>query len=264
MQAQPDIAAVAELFADRSRARMLIELADGSARPAGHLARIAGIAASTASAHLARLQTAGFVDVETTGRTRRYRIADQRIVAAIEALLPLARTEPAVGLNAVNEWQRLRVARSCYDHLAGRLGIDLLASLLERGALIRIDGVPGTSPRPDDQPSTRPRTAPYQLGPAAAPVLAEIGVDLDGLRTQRRPLIRICMDWSEQRHHLAGGLGEAILTRLLDLGWVTRPTGRRDLRVERPEAIAGWFAGDGTVRSSATRIMSSPPENASS
>jgi DNA-binding transcriptional ArsR family regulator len=241
MKAQPDLAAVAELFADRSRARMLIELVDGAARPAGHLARLAGISASTASSHLARLEAAGFVAVEAVGRTRRFRIADLRVVAAIEALLPLARSEPPVGLAAVDRWQRLRVARSCYDHLAGALGVDLLSGLVERRALIRTDGLDGTVPAPEDEPSTRLTAAPYELGPAADEIFGRIGIDLGELRAKRRPVIRACMDWSEQRHHLAGGLGAAIMAGLLSRGWISRRTGRRDLKVTDPAAISGWL-----------------------
>ncbi|MGO1567264.1 ArsR/SmtB family transcription factor [Brachybacterium sp. AOP35-5H-19] len=244
MEAHPDLASVAELFADRSRARMLIELVDGAARPAGHLARIAGVSASTASAHLARLQGAGFVTVEAAGRTRRYRITDLRVISAIEALLPLATTEPPVGLSAVDRWQRLRVARSCYDHLAGTLGVDLLTGLLEQGALVRTDGIDGTAPAPEDSPSVRLAAAPYELGPNAEEMLGEqLGVDLSVLQAGRRPLIRACMDWSEQRHHLAGHLGAAIMARILDHGWIGRRPGRRDLHVVDPEAIANWLAG---------------------
>lgn len=244
MEAQPDLAAVAELFADRSRARMLIELVDGAARPAGHLARIAGVAASTASSHLARLEAAGFVAVEASGRTRRFRITDPRVIAAIEALLPLAATELSEGLSAVNSWQRLRVARSCYDHVAGTLGVDLLAGLLERDALVRGDGVDGTAPAPGDELSAPVKAAPYTPGPSAEAVFGSIGIDLGGLRSGRRPLVRACMDWSEQRHHLAGALGAAIMTRMIDLGWIARRTGRRDLRVCEPGSITDWLTGE--------------------
>lgn len=243
MDAQPDIAAVAELFADRSRARMLIELVDGSARPAGHLARIAGVSASTASSHLARLEAAGFVGVDVAGRVRRYRITDLRVIAAIEALLPLARTEPLVGLATVNAWRRLRVARSCYDHLAGALGVDLLTGLLEHDALVRTDGIDGTAPAPTDELSSRVKAPPYALGPAAPGLFAQIGIDLDHLRASRRPLIRACMDWSEQRHHLAGALGAAIMSSMLDQGWIGRRSDARDLRVLQPESIAAWLTG---------------------
>jgi DNA-binding transcriptional ArsR family regulator len=242
MDAQPDLAGVAELLADRSRAGMLLELVDGAARPAGHLARIAGVSASTASSHLSRLEAAGFVVVETSGRTRRYRISDPRVVSAIEALLPLARTAPPTGLRAVDRWERLRVARSCYDHLAGTLGVDLLAGLLERGALVRTDGISGTMPGPTDRLSAAVPSVPYVLGGAADGMFSELGIELDALRSRRRPLIRACTDWSEQRHHLAGSLGAAVMTGMLERGWVTRREGRRDLRVADPAAIATWLA----------------------
>ncbi|GAA4642236.1 ArsR/SmtB family transcription factor [Gordonia humi] len=243
MHAHPDLAAVAELFADSSRARMLMELIDGAARPAGHLATIAGVSASTASSHLARLVEAEFVTVETSGRTRRYRIVDPRVVAAIEGLLPLARTEPPTGLTAVRAWDRLRVARSCYDHLAGGLGVDVLAGLVECDALVRIDGVPGTGLGSSDELSSSVPVAPYRVGPRGAEVFGVIGVDLGALNADRRPLIRACVDWSEQRHHLAGGLGAAVMTGMIGRGWVERRTGRRDLRVIEPEAVAAWLTG---------------------
>lgn len=243
MEDYTDLAGVAELFADRSRARMLVELVDGAARPAGHLARIAGISASTASSHLVKLTTSGLVDVEASGRTRRYRITDHRVITAIEALLPLGRIEPPSGLRAVNEWQRLRVARSCYDHVAGGLGVDVLAGLLESDALVRTDGIDGTAHGSGDQLSSPVATAPYVLGPAAAEVFGELGVDVDTVAAQRRPLIRACVDWSEQRHHLAGGLGAAVMTSLVDRDWVVRRARGRDLRVAEPEKIADWLTG---------------------
>jgi DNA-binding transcriptional ArsR family regulator len=222
---------------------MLLELVDGAARPAGHLARIAGVSASTASAHLARLESAGFLDAEVSGRTRRFRITDLRVIAAIEALLPLAPTAEPVGLRAVDQWQRLRVARSCYDHLAGTLGVDLLAGLLEQGALVRTDGVDGTAPGPHDELSAPVPAAPYEPGPMAPDMFGRIGIDVEVLRQGRRPLIRACMDWSEQRHHLAGALGAAVMTRMNDRGWVATREGRRDLRVLEPDSIGAWLTG---------------------
>ncbi|WOC13911.1 ArsR/SmtB family transcription factor [Gordonia sp. MP11Mi] len=238
-----DLAGVAELFADRSRARMLVELVDGAARPASHLAKIAGVAPSTASSHLTRLASAGLITVHASGRTRRYKIADPRVIAAIEALLPLGRPEPPRGLRAVNAWHRLRVARSCYDHLAGTLGVDVLAGLLESDALVRIDGIGSTAPGPEDRLSATVTAAPYVLGPAAADVFGALSIDLDALRGHRRPLIRACMDWSEQRHHLAGGLGAAVMTAMLDNSWVGRRARGRDLRVAEPDRIAAWLTG---------------------
>ena len=239
---QPDIAAVAAHVADRSRARILLELVDGSARPASHLAAMAGVSASTASGHLSRLVGAGMLTVETEGRTRRFRLADERVVVLIEALIPLAATDRPTGLRAHTRFERLRVARSCYDHLAGTLGTDVLAGLLERGALVRTDGVDGIARGRDDRLSAAAGSAPYRVGAAGEAMLAEIGVDLAALDRAARPTIRACTDWTEQRHHLAGGLGAAVMTAFVEKEWVRRRgPGRRDLEVSAPDAIAAWL-----------------------
>ncbi|MGH3562766.1 MAG: hypothetical protein ACRDTN_13470 [Mycobacterium sp.] len=110
----------------------------------------------------------------------------------------------------------LRRARTCYDHLAGRLGVAVLTALVEQGALVR--------------PAAPEHTHAYLLGPEAAPVFGRLGVDLDALLTRpatARPLLRFCVDWSEHRHHLAGALGAAVLARAETARWVVRrPTGR--------------------------------------
>ncbi|GAB2542211.1 ArsR/SmtB family transcription factor [Brachybacterium huguangmaarense] len=243
MDPQPDVAAVAAHFAERSRARMLLELIDGTARPASHLARAAGVSASTASAHLARLEASGLVEVEARGRHRRFRIADERVVVVLEALIPLAATPAPAGLRVHSHLERLRVARTCYDHLAGTLGTDVLAGLVERGALVRLDGVPGSGRGPDDALSAPVATAPYRLGDPAQELLGELGIDLAALDRARRPLLRACVDWTEQRHHLAGGLGAAIAAAFVDRGWVERREGRRDLAVRDPASIARWLTG---------------------
>jgi hypothetical protein len=115
--------------------------------------------------------------------------------------------------------EALRTARTCYDHLAGRLGVAVTSALLERGALA---GASDTRRRPGDRISAPLREHPYTLGPAARPVFAEVGVDLDAAAAGRRPLLKFCLDWSEQRHHLAGALGAAVATRFVDAGWVRR------------------------------------------
>lgn len=240
-EVQPDIATVAAHLADRSRARMLMELIDGTDRPASHLARVAGVAASTASGHLARLVDAGFVDVEDSGRHRRFRITDPRVFVALEALIPLAETPRPSSLATHTRFERLRVARTCYDHLAGALGTDVLDGLLERGALVRTDGLEGGVRGLGDAPSAPLPRAPYAPGPAAEEVFGVLGVSVDEVLAARRPAIRACVDWTEQRHHLAGGLGAATLRAFEARGWVERRAGRRDLRVAAPERIAEWL-----------------------
>jgi DNA-binding transcriptional ArsR family regulator len=217
-----DVAAAAALFADPTRARILAALTDGRALPASVLADESGVAASTASEHLARLVDGGLLTVEQSGRHRYYRLAGDRVAAAIEALATLAPQRPVRSLRESTRAAALRRARTCYDHLAGRLGVAVTESLVARRALVRIDGRDGTERGPSDQLSSPVAVHPYQLGPTAADVFAELGVDVAAVesRSARRPVLRFCVDWSEQRHHLAGGLGAALLTRMRDADWV--------------------------------------------
>lgn len=225
-----DIASAAAHFAEPARARILSALCDGRALAASVLAAEAGVSAPTASAHLARLTAAGLIDVERSGRHRFYRLAGHQVATALEALACLAEPQPVRSLRQASRVAALRTARTCYDHLAGRLGVAVTAALLDRGALVRTDGVGTTHRRPDDALSARMRDHPYELGDDAHEVFDALGVDLDGLRTARRtarPLLRFCVDWSEQRHHLAGRLGATLLGALFDAGWLERTSRHR-------------------------------------
>jgi DNA-binding transcriptional ArsR family regulator len=229
MATPPDLAAAAALFADGSRARILAALTDGRALPASVLASESGIAASTASEHLARLVAGGLLSVQTSGRHRYYRLADERVADAIEALSVLAPQPPITSLRAATRAAALRRGRTCYDHLAGRLGVSVTEALLARHALERTDGRTGTVRAPDDPLASAMSHHPYRLGPAAGTVLAELGVDVGAITAgdPHRPLLRFCVDWSEQRHHLAGGLGAALLARMQHAGWLRRLPTRR-------------------------------------
>ncbi|HET6876752.1 MAG TPA: helix-turn-helix transcriptional regulator [Jatrophihabitans sp.] len=229
-----DIAAVAALFADRSRARIVGALSDGRALPASVLAKESGVAAATASGHLARLVAGGVLTVERSGRHRYYRLAGPEVAAALEALTVIAPQPPVRSLREATRAAALRRARTCYDHLAGRWGVALLDGLLDTGALVRADGRPDTGRRAGDRLSAPVREHPYELGPAAGEVFARLGVDLAALRARpasARPLLRFCVDWSEQRHHLAGALGAAVLTRAESAGWLARRAGVRAVDV---------------------------------
>ncbi|MGW4065452.1 ArsR/SmtB family transcription factor [Amycolatopsis sp. NPDC004747] len=200
MEGDADIARTAALFADPARVRVLLALADGRALAASVLAAEARLSAPGVSAHLAKLRSAGLVVAEKSGRHRFYRLAGPDTAELLETL---------------------RTARTCYDHLAGRLGVAVTSALLARGALA---GPGDTRRRPGDRISAPLREHPYTLGPAAASVFGSLGVDLDPVAAGRRPLLKFCLDWSEQRHHLAGALGAALATRFLDAGWVRRRT----------------------------------------
>jgi DNA-binding transcriptional ArsR family regulator len=227
MHGDANIAAPAALLADPSRARVVLALADGRALPATVLASEAGVAASTISEHLAKLTTAGMLAVERHGRHRYYRIRDPRVVQAVEALAQIA---PAVPVRSLREHTRayaLRRSRLCYDHLAGQLGVAVMGALIEHGAIEGGHGAHDPDTAPTDRLSAPGHEIDYRLTTHGANMLREFGVDLDTLRARRRPLIRYCLDWTEQRHHLAGALGAAIADRLFELNWVRHaPTHR--------------------------------------
>lgn len=207
MNAARDLASVAALLGDATRARMLMELMDGRAWTATELALAGGVSASTASSHLARLTSSGLLSVRCQGRHRYYRIASLEVAATIEGLSTLnhdARRRPMTGPHD----GALRRARICYDHLAGEVGVRLLARLREASIVVGDEDSP-------------------VLAPKAASWCRSAGIDLDALRARRRPVCRTCLDWSERRPHLAGGLGAAILDRLLEVRSARRVQGSR-------------------------------------
>lgn len=228
-----DIAAVAALFADRTRARILGALSDGRSLPATVLASEAGVSAQAASSQLARLVDAGLLDVERTGRNRYYRITSGHVPAVFEVLAQLAPLQPIKSLRDSTRANAVREARTCYDHLAGRLGVRVTQALIDCDALATTDGIPDNRRRVDDRVSTQMPTHPYVLGPAAPEIFTTIGIPGESLTDShaRRPLLRFCMDWSEQRHHLSGRLGALVCTAFLDAGWITRAPVHRAIRL---------------------------------
>lgn len=229
-----DVAAAAGLFADPTRARVLMALGDGRALPASVLAAEAGVTAQAASTQLSRLLVAGLLTVERSGRHRYYRLATEQVAGVLEALAQLAPTRPIRSLRQSTHAAAVRTARTCYDHLAGRLGVRVTQALIDAGALAPTDGIDDTRRRPGDRLSSQLPDHPYVLGAQAPAVLARVNVPIDRLvedRSSRRPLLRFCMDWSEQRHHLAGRLGAQLLGACLDAGWVTPTKVRRAVQL---------------------------------
>jgi DNA-binding transcriptional ArsR family regulator len=206
-----DLAAGAGAIADPARAAMLDALLDGAPRSAGALAREAGVAASTASHHLGRLLDAGLIVVEPDGRRRAFRLARPEVADALEALALVCPPRPARTLRRATRLEAERAARTCYDHLAGRLGVALCDALLEARAIA-----------PDGERA-------YALGPGADRAFAALGVSLPP--TGRRAYARPCLDWSERRPHLAGTLGAAVAGAMLEREWVARVPKTRALRV---------------------------------
>ena len=213
-QRETDIAHVAAAIGDASRTRVLMALADGRALPASALAAEAGVGNSTISAHLARLREAKLITVERDGRHHYYRLASMDVAVTLEHLAGIARPLPVRSLREDTRARALLRARLCYDHLAGRLGVELMTALVDRGLL-------GTTGAEDVR---------YHVTGRGAAELAEFGVDPAGL-SGRRAVIRYCVDWGEHRHHLAGGLGAALTARLFDRDWLRHGRIRRAVRL---------------------------------
>jgi DNA-binding transcriptional ArsR family regulator len=214
-----NVSDVAALLGEPTRAAMLDALMDGEPRPAGELARRAGVAPSTASEHLARLVAGRLLLVEAQGRERRYRLASADVADVLEALARLGSDRPVDSLRAAGRREALRAARTCYDHLAGRFGVAVTEALVARGALRAHDGA-------------------FELSETGGGLLAELGVDVAGARASRRLFARVCVDWTERRPHLAGALGAALADAALAQGWVCRRPNDRALHVTPAGAAA--------------------------
>jgi DNA-binding transcriptional ArsR family regulator len=213
----PDASVVpaAELLADASRVTMLWALMDGRRLPAGDLARLAGIRASTASEHLARLVHAGWLGVEQVGRHRYLRLIHPGVAELLETMAVLDGVSTPTP-RAVGPTGAMRLARSCYDHLAGQAGVALTEALLQSGTLLE-------------------DSLGYRVSAAGRERFAAWGIDTDALAheatTRRRHFARMCLDWSERRYHVAGALGAALLGLVLERGWFERQPETRALRL---------------------------------
>ncbi|GAA4616040.1 winged helix-turn-helix domain-containing protein [Actinoallomurus liliacearum] len=215
-----DIAPVAALLADRTRASMLTALLDGRPLAAGELARTAGVSAATASSHLAKLLDGDLVTVVRQGRHRYYRLKGAEVAAVIEAISRISPDVEVRSLRQSRQAHALQEARTCYDHLAGRAGAALFEAMLSRDLLETIDS------SFDD-----PAASAYQVTDKGERQLSSIGVDVAGLRGGRRRFAGHCLDWTERRPHLNGALGAALTARMIEDGWFERGSARRALLV---------------------------------
>ncbi|WP_425246904.1 ArsR/SmtB family transcription factor [Streptomyces sp. NEAU-NA10] len=212
----PLLARLAGLIADETRAACLLALLDGRAWTASELTRHAGVAASTLSEHLGKLVAGGLLTEERQGRHRYVRLADARAAQLVEDLAaqvaPAAVVRPR-GLRESSAGSAMARGRTCYDHLAGRLGIAVTDALTTRG-LLRAPGEAGTG---------------FALTDAGLRWFEGAGIALD--RGGRRPLARACLDWTERRPHLAGASGAALCRHALDAGWCVRIGSERAVKV---------------------------------
>jgi DNA-binding transcriptional ArsR family regulator len=224
------LSSAAALIADPARAAMLVELLDGRALTAGELARAAGVSPQSASQHLAKLVGGGMLIVHPQGRHRYYRMAGREVGFALESLGAIASVRPARADLRTPGDEALRFARTCYDHLAGRLGVELTARLERDGILVPAG------------------ERDYALGPNAAAWLASQAIDAARLTARRRLLARRCLDWTERRPHVGGAFGALLLATFVDRGWVRRASHPRALRVTDQGVRAFERLGVGGLR----------------
>lgn len=198
------------MIGDPTRARMLAALLGGSRMTQGEVARAAGVTPQTASEHPKKLIDGEIVAVRVQGRHRYFRLADADIAHALEALACVAERGETSGKWSRGAYRPLRLARSCYSHLAGRLGVALYDALMEREFIA-------------------PGNGEYALTDAGCRWLAELGIDSASLARPGRRLAYPCLDWSERRDHLAGGLAVALLDHFIARNWLVRRIGSRAL-----------------------------------
>jgi DNA-binding transcriptional ArsR family regulator len=204
MKAGPDIAMVASLVGDPARANMLTALMTGRALTASELAYQAGITPQTASSHLGKLEAGGLIEPEKQGRHRYYRLTGPDVAGVLEGLAGLAARAGHMRLRTGPKDPALRRARICYDHLAGDLGVQMLDSMKKRRLV-------------------RQRKQEIELTAAGERFLEKsLQISAKTLAHPRRPVCKACLDWSERRHHLAGTLGAAVMTRFTELKWAAR------------------------------------------
>jgi DNA-binding transcriptional ArsR family regulator len=220
MSADVDIAAVARVLADPARVRLLLTLGEDRELAAGELAALAGLSPSAASFHLARLVEAGFLHGQQRGKHRYFRIANAALPGTAEALALLAPPASVRSLRQSQAGQAVRFARICDGHLAGRAGVALVRGMLTEGLLTQVAGG-------------------YAVTAAGTQALDELGVDppaAPGLTAAAfapgHP------DWSENAHHLAGPVAEALTRRLLQLGWISHRRSGRAVRLT-PTGLSG-------------------------
>ncbi|RNB85296.1 transcriptional regulator [Brevibacillus nitrificans] len=221
MSSVPNIGEVASLIGEPSRVAMLLSLLGGKSLPASELARAARITPQTASSHLSKLVEGGLLVNDSYGRHRYYRLANAEVAHALEALLAIATPRPIRSLREADQVRAMRFARTCYDHLAGEVGVALTDQLLSLQMIEEAD-------------------QEFVLTEAGRQKLQSLGVDVEFSPKSRRRFARPCLDWSERRHHLAGVLGASLTNRLFDLGWIERLPEGRAVRLT-PAGIAGLY-----------------------
>jgi DNA-binding transcriptional ArsR family regulator len=213
MREKHAISSLGSLLADPGRSAILLALLEGRALPAGELARAAAVSAQSASAHLAKLSRGGLITMQRDGRCRYYKLAGPRVANALEALGAISTVRPMAEYTAAKADQSMLLARSCYDHLAGRVGV-ALTEMMQKQRIIVTEG-----------------ERDYRVTTRGAAWLSELGIEMESLNKSKRNVARRCLDWTERRPHVAGALGAALMQHFLAEGWLARMRESRALRV---------------------------------
>lgn len=209
MKNGPDIVRIAALIGDPARANILTALMSGKALTATELAGEAGVTPQTASSHLRKLLEGSLVSLRPSGRHRYYTLSGEDVAQTLESLMGLAAGQGLLRTRTGPKDAALRDARVCYNHLAGARGVQMYRAMRARDCF-------AVGPTGID------------LTAAGRRFVTDFGVDLDALAPSRAPLCRECLDWSARESHLAGKLGRAMLTHMLDMGWARRDNTSRD------------------------------------
>lgn len=217
MGSRPDFAYVAKLMGDPSRAAMLDALLGLDGLPATELSKKANISLQTTSGHLSKLVEGNLLRVEKHGRHRYFRLANADVARALETLTVIAPPTQIRSLKDSSRAEKIKIARTCYDHLAGKLGVRLTEAFMEKEYLV------------EDQDN-------FLVTHKGEKFFYEFDIDLQALRQKRRAFARKCLDWSERRYHLAGALGNAVLVRLLEQHWVEKLPARAVKITKKGEA----------------------------
>jgi DNA-binding transcriptional ArsR family regulator len=198
-----DLATTGRAIADPARAAMLLRMMDGRAHTAADLALAAGLSPSAASGHLRQLVDSKLVTVTAIGRRRLHALSSAEVAAAIEALAMVSPMLPVENLRQAGAGRRLQIARACYSHLGGRLAVAIATDLIGTGAISSLTSDPNNRVNSLDHP-----------------LLRTLGIT--SLPAGSAPAVRGCLDWTERTPHLAGRLGSALMTAMLDRGWLHR------------------------------------------
>lgn len=212
MNVYPNITQIASLIGEKTRSAVLEALLSGKALPASELAQLAGVSLQTISSHLAKLVEGRLLSVEAHGRHRYYRLAGQEVADALEALSLVAPAVQVTSLRQSDTLNGVRFARTCYDHMAGKLGVAVTEALVSKG-FIQSEG------------------REYRITQQGVSWFASIGIDVAKLRGGRRIFCRQCLDWSERRYHMSGAVGAALAARFFELEWIRRTQASRAVEI---------------------------------